>query len=49
MCVCVSVCVCVCVCLSLQRVSLCVSVHRNAGKVVPDDLVNCGERREDHC
>lgn len=25
---------------------LCVSVHRDAGEVVPDDLINCGNKRE---
>lgn len=32
----------------LQKTSgrLCVTVHGNAGEVVPDDLVNCGKKRE---
>lgn len=31
----------------LQKTSgrLCMSVHGNAGEVVPDDLVNCGKKR----
>lgn len=33
----------ICVCASGH---LCVSVHRNAGEVVPDDLVHCRKKRE---
>lgn len=44
----VYVCVRVCVRVLLQKTPgrLCVSVHGNAGEVVPDDLVNCGKKRE---
>lgn len=47
-------CVCVIGCVGVlqQKTSgrLSMSVHRNAGEVVPDDLVHCQDKRETaHC
>ena len=39
MCVCMCVRVCICVCVLLRM-----SIDRDAGQVVPDDLVNCGDK-----
>lgn len=32
--------------LQMSSWNLCMSVHGNAGEVVPDDLVNCREKRD---
>lgn len=48
---CVRMCMGGCVCVLLQEISvhLCMSVHRDAGEVVPDDLINCEWKEERGC